>query len=400
MNDIARNGDGKAPENRRQSYAQWVRQAIGLARGKSEPVISLFESSVPEPRALLRAAVAATVEPDFGPFYVSAFSGGNPFVLDMLAARYGVARAQVLGTTGATGGLSLLYGAFTRPGDHILVETPGFDLFQDLAATRGVAVGTFTRRTPDYAIDPAEVEAALRPETRLIVLSNLHNPSGMVLDHHVLGQLAEIAERRGVLLVVDEVYGDYAAASVRPCPAVALSPAVVSVSSLTKIYGLATLRCGWIVGAEPVVEAVRELGSRLEFGISTLAHAVAAQVIEDPAPFLAHSQSVIAQSRPVIARWLAAMQGEGLVQGALPEAGCIFFPRLVGIDDTEAFAAQLIEERGVIVAPGEYFGAAGHVRIGFGLPSDVLEPALGILAGALRARRTASSDARRQLAVR
>jgi aspartate/methionine/tyrosine aminotransferase len=94
------------------------------------------------------------------------------------------------------------------------------------------------------------------------------------------------------------------------------------------------------------------------------------------------------------------MQGEGLVQGALPEAGCIFFPRLVGIDDTEAFAAQLIEERGVIVAPGEYFGAAGHVRIGFGLPSDVLEPALGILAGALRARRTASSDARRQLAVR
>ncbi|MES2059150.1 MAG: pyridoxal phosphate-dependent aminotransferase [Pseudomonadota bacterium] len=399
MSEIDQN-TANAPEPRRQSYAQWVRQAIGLARGKGTPVISLFESSVPEPRALLRAAVAATVEPDFGHFYVSAFSGGNPFVIDMLAARYGVARDQILGTTGATGGLSLLYGAFTRPGDHILVETPGFDLFQDLAATRGVAIGTFTRRAPDYGIDPAEVEARLRPETRLIVLSNLHNPSGMALDHEVLVRLAEIAERRGVLLVVDEVYGDYADASVRPGPAVALSPAVVSVSSLTKIYGLATLRCGWIVGAASVVEAVRDLGSRLEFGISTLSHAVAARVIEDSAPFLAHSQGVIARSRPLIARWLAEMRAEGLVEGDLPEAGCIFFPRLVGVDDTEAFAAQLIEERGVIVAPGEYFGAAGHVRIGFGLQPGVLEPALEILADALRARRATRGDALLSLAAR
>jgi len=400
MNDIDRNTDARAPGIRRQSYAQWVRQAISLARGKGDPVVSLFESSVPEPRALLRAAIAATIEPDFGPYYVSAFSGGNPFVLEVLAARYGVGRNQVLGTTGATGGLALLYGAFTQPGDHILVETPGFDLFQDLAATRGVAVGTFARRNADYAIDPAEVEALLRPETRLIVLSNLHNPSGMALDYAVLCKLAELAERRGVLLVVDEVYGDYADAAARPTPAVSLSPAVVSVSSLTKIYGLATLRCGWIVGAAQVVEAVRDLGSRLEFGISTLSHAVAARVIEDPAPFLAYSQGVIARSRPVVANWLAAMQAEGLVEGALPQTGCIFFPRLVGVDDTEAFAAQLIEERGVIVAPGEYFGAAGHVRIGFGLPSDALESALGSLADALRAHRATPLDARQQLAAR
>ncbi len=102
----------------------------------------------------------------------------------------------------------------------------------------------------------------------------------------------------------------------------------------------------------------------------------------------------------MIARWLAEMRAEGLVEGDLPEAGCIFFPRLVGVDDTEAFAAQLIEERGVIVAPGEYFGAAGHVRIGFGLQPGVLEPALEILADALRARRATRGDALLSLAAR
>lgn len=371
----------------RQSYAQWVREAIALARGKGRPVISLFESSVPEPRALLRKAIQATTAPDFNPFYVSAFSGGNPFLIKMLAERYAVAPEQVLGTTGATGSLSLLYGAFTRPGDHVLVETPGFDLFHEFAADRGVEVDGFARRGPDFTIDPAEVEALLRPRTRLIVLTNLHNPSGMALDYEVLRQLAEIAERRGVLLVVDEVYGDYADDAARPGPAAAISPAIVSVSSLTKIFGLATLRCGWMVGAPEVIATVRELSSRLEFGISSLTHAVAAQVMHDPAPFVAHSLNTIAAARPVIECWLSAMHEEGLVEGRLPDAGCIFFPRLVGIDDTEGFAARLIADRGVIVAPGEYFGAAGHVRVGFGLPTEVLEPALDILADALRAHR-------------
>lgn len=376
-----------APPPRGGSYSQWVNRAITLARGTDRRIVSLFESTVPEPRAALRSTVARLIEPDFGSSYVSAFSGGNPIVLDILAARYGVTRERVLCTTGATACLSLLFRAYGGPDAHVLIETPGFDLFADLAVDRRTAVTHFSRCRPDYAIDPDEVAALIRPNTRMILLSNLHNPSGMPLDHGVLCRLAELAERRDVLLVVDEVYGDYADASVRPCAAAAISPAVVSVSSLTKIYGLATLRCGWVVGAQRVIDRLRSFDARLEFGRSNLAHAVAAEVLRDPAPFERYTHDIVSRAHPVVEGWLRQMDAEGLMTGDLPDAGCIAFPRLVGIDDTEAFAEALIREHGIIVAPGEYFGAAGHVRIGFALPIEQLAPALAGLGDALRTAR-------------
>lgn len=369
------------------SYSRWVGRAIRLARQSDLAPVNLFESSVPEPRMELRNAIAALIEPDFGNSYCSAFAGGNPRVLEMLAESYGVSSEQVLCTTGATGSLSLLFRTFGKDGAHALIETPGFDLFGDLARDRGMAYDTFRRTAPDYSIDLGEISALLRPETRLIVLSNLHNPSGLALQHETLVQLARMAEEHGALLVVDEVYGDYADAEARPCPASTISPSVVSISSLTKIFGLATLRCGWIVGAGPVIADLRDVDSRLEFGRSNLAHAVAAQVLQNPQPFGDHTRGILANARPIIEEWFSEMSREGLIEGVLPRFGCIVFPRLVGIGDTDAFATELIQTHRVIVAPGEYFGSPGCVRIGFGLPPLDLQFGLASLSEALKKHR-------------
>ncbi|MBO9375699.1 aminotransferase class I/II-fold pyridoxal phosphate-dependent enzyme [Sphingomonas histidinilytica] len=368
-----------------ESYAQWVRGALAMARGRDGQAVSLFESSIPEPRELLRNTVLEAVDPAFSPYYVSAFGDGNPFVRDMLAARYGVDRDRILCTTGATGGLSLIYRTFVRPGDHVLIETPGFDLFGYLAEASGAAIDRFRRHGERFEIDVAEVEAMLRPETRLVVLSDLHNPSGMSVPQDVLRKLAALAERRGFLLVVDEVYGDYASKERRPAAAATLSPAVISLSSLTKIYGLAVLRCGWIVGADAVVEQLRRLNGRIEFGISTLSHAIAAHVLSDAELFEANSRRYVERCRPRFEAWFDAMTAEGLMGGALPDDGCICFPSLPGIADSRAFSEWLIERSGVIVAPGEYFGAPGHVRIGFCQEDDKLDAGLRGLEEGLRA---------------
>lgn len=367
------------------SYAQWVRGALATARAHQGNAVSLFESSVPEPRELLRNTVLEAVEPNFSRYYVSAFGDGNPFVRDMLAERYAVDREQVLCTTGATGGLSLIYRAFVKPGDHVLIETPGFDLFGYLAEASGAAIDHFQRSGTRFAIDVAEIEARLRPNTRLVVLSDLHNPSGMLVPQTVLRALAELAERRGFLLVVDEVYGDYAATERRPAAAAALSPAVISLSSLTKIYGLGVLRCGWIVGAPQVIETLRRLNGRIEFGISTLSHAVAAHVMSNAAVFAQHSRSYVERCRPRFQAWFETMVAEGLMGGELPDDGCICFPSLPGIADSRAFSEWLIARSGVIVAPGEYFGAPGHVRIGFCQEDDKLDAGLRGLEEGLRA---------------
>ena len=323
---------------RKQSYAQWVASALKRARTSQGSIYTLFDSSVPEPREMLRSLIAGGVEPEFSAYFTSAFGDGNPYVLDMLANTYEVAAGQILCTTGATGGMSLVYRALTRPGDHILIESPGFDLFADLAESHGVEAETFPRIGGTFAIDLDRIEALIRPETKLIVVSNLHNPSGMLIAHDVMLSLAALAERRGILVAVDEVYGDYADKAARPLAAVRLSPNFLSISSLTKIYGLGSLRCGWVVGAEPVIAQLRDVSARVEFNVSTISHAIGAHVLVNRAAFDAYSAKSVAETRPVFDRWFAELHADGLVDGALPEVGCICFPHFPTIPDTEAFS--------------------------------------------------------------
>jgi aspartate/methionine/tyrosine aminotransferase len=344
---------------------------------------ALFDSSVPEPTALLRETILEAFGPSVPPSYASAFVAGNPFVVRQLQRDYDAPPESILCTTGATGAIALLYRTFLRAGDRVLVENPGFDLFADLAEASGIAVDRFERRPHDWSLDPSAVASALHPRTRLVVLANLHNPSGTLADDATLREVAAMADRNGARLIVDEVYAGYAMA-VPHRPAMRLAPNVVSVSSLTKIYGLSTLRCGWLAGHPDLVAQVRELHDRFEFGVSKLGHAIAALVLENRAPWERHWQDCLGAARPVIEACARDWHAEGLAEGEVPAHGCIWFPHLPEVLDTRHFAAWLIDRFGVLVAPGEFFGAPGHVRIGFGQDAASLGSGLDRFAAGLR----------------
>ncbi len=359
-----------------EAYVQWVRRAVARAMQSHDDAGMLFGSSVQEPVELLRQTVEAGFSAPITSRYTSVFLAGNPYVMEQLAQAYKVDINNILPTTGATGGLSLLYRAYLSPGDHVLVESPGFDLFEDIAHTLRAHVDCFSRGGDRFQIDPDEIERRIKKNTRLIVLTNLHNPSGMLTGDDTLRAVARMAERHNVKVIVDEVYGDYADASARPHRAAELSPNLISVSSLTKIYGLSTLRCGWIVADPEVLAPVRALNDQFEFGVSKLSHAVAALVMENSAAYENYWRTIMAAARPVMTRYFNRWRDEGLVSGLLPDYGCITFPRLSGIADTQSFSAWLADRHGVIVVPGELFRAAGHVRIGFALPQQELDLAL------------------------
>lgn len=384
--DLSARGGAAGPDATLGSYAAWVRASIGALLASKGEAISLFDSSVPEPVELLRATLADAFGHGLTTRYTSAFVAGNPFVVRQLQQQYGVGADSILCTTGATGALSLLYRAFLGAGDRVLVENPGFDLFAGFGEALHVGVDRFERNPLDFRLDPARVAAALRPRTKLIVVSNLHNPSGALAGDAEIREVARIASRAGAHLIVDEVYREYAPAGGRPSPAMTLAENAISVSSLTKIYGLSTLRCGWVAAHPTIVARVRALHDEFEFGVSKLAHAVAALVLENPAPYDAFHRASLDSTRPIIERVAREWLGEGLVTGALPAHGCVWFPRLVGIDDTAAFAQRLSEEHRVFVAPGEFFGAPGHVRIGFAQDPARLEDGLRRLGSALRGR--------------
>jgi len=376
-----------------EAYAQWVRRAISHLASAGTDIVPLFGSSVGEPVELLRELAERAFSAPITHKYQSAFVNGNPYLIDALAERYSVAPERILATTGATSGLSLVYRAFLKPGDHVLVETPGFDLFGDIGRLLGAKVDYFRRSGANFAIDESELASKVNARTKLVVLSNLHNPSGAMLSADVVCRLARVAASHGAHLFVDEVYGDYARTSMPAASAAQLAPNVIAVNSLTKIYGLSTLRCGWVIASPENLAPIRHLSDRFEFGVSKLTHALAALVLDERHRFDAYSEAVLRAARPIMNRHFSEWQQASLVTGKMPRFGCICFLGLAGIHNTLAFSDWLANRYGVIVAPGEFFGAPGHVRLGYALAPDELVKGLTRFSEGLREYLSKHSDA-------
>jgi len=353
----------------------------------ARPEVSiLFDSTIAEPTADLVASVREAFSQQVTSRYVSVFADGNRYAIEAVAKRYGLATDQIVATTGATGALVMIFKALLADGDHVLVERPGFDFLSRLALDAGARVEAFDRHAPGYEVDLEDLRRRLTPRTRAVLITNLHNPSGVWLSPGQIAAIAEVAATVGAVLLVDEVYADFAAATGAP-PAGTLGPNIVTVSSLTKVFGLFALKFGWLAGDADLVARLRASAPDGDMGVSKLSHAVAAHVLEAPGPFEAHWQSVLAATRPVVQRHVDALVADGLLAGDLPPYGCMYFPRVVGVGDTRALAQRLLAEFEVLVAPGEYFGAPGHVRIGFGADAAAIDRGLQRLRAGLTALR-------------
>ena len=371
------------------SYSEWVRRTLAELPGRPDAAV-LYDNTIAEPAAELAQVVASAFAPRLTSRYVSVFAKGNPFVVQAVAKRYGVRPEQVFATTGVASGLALALKALVQPGDRVLVERPGFDLFGQLVREAGAEADPLQRTGPDFRIEPEAVAQALTPRTRAILISNLHNPSGAWLDARALEAIAAAAAKAGAVLIVDEVYRDLAPADGAPTAAL-LAPNVIAASSLTKTFGLYALKCGWLISSPEMIARLRARSPDGDYGVSKLSHAVAAHVLEQPAAFEAHWRRVLASTRQVAATHAAALADAGLIEGELPEYGCMFFPRVTGWTDTFELARRLWADHSLLVAPGEYFGAPGRIRIGFGADDPGLDEGLARLGVALTELKSVAS---------
>ena len=362
-----------------ESYSNWVREVMRAVADEPGAAV-LFDSTIREPTELLAGVARRAFEGGVTDRFESVFAGGNRFVVEAIAARYGVARESVICTTGATSAMAMAIRAYVSSGDHVIVESPCFDLLPGLAEEAGATVSYLPRRAPDFAVDPAELAQLIRSDTKLVLLTHLHNPSGAKLGEDVLAALGELATKTGVPILIDEVYGDFAGSS---RAAAALSPDIISVGSLAKAQGLFALKCGWAIASPIRVQQMLAANSHGDLDLSKLSHAVAALVLEDMAPFDDHWRRTLDATRPVVERHIKAMVDDGLLAGDVPPAGCMCFPLVVGVDDTRALADWLWREHRIVVAPGEFFGLRGHIRIGFGGGAAQLDQGLERLHRAL-----------------
>ena len=370
-----------------EGYAVWVREMLTAVRQSARPMVSLFDSSVPEPKHLLAPLVANAFEDPLTDRYVSAFASGNPYLHDALSKRYSVPEDCILTWTGAADAIDFICRVFCAPKDHIIVESPGFDIFEASARRNRCAVSKLERDHATGGFDITALKSLVRPNTKLIIISDTHNPTGRALSPFLLEKLVETAEEYGIHVVLDAVYADYSERGFGGRPVSVSSPNLLTVSSLTKIFGLSTLRCGWIMGHPDALAPLEDHRAAFGSSISNLTHAISSLVVEEPSAFAAYTASILGQAQPIMEEVFSEWQRLGISDEAIPPTGPITFPRLIGIDDTREFSQRVFRESGLIVVPGELFGKSGHIRIGFAKPAYDLNKALTILTDAILAER-------------
>lgn len=186
---------------------------------------------------------------------------GYPPLQERLARLNGVPPECVVAAAGTSMANHLAMAATVEPGDEVLVEHPTYELLVSTLEYLGASVRYFERRVEDgFRIDPEEVGRKITSRTRLIAITNLHNPSGALADEETLRAVGEIAKHHNSLVLVDEVYLE-ALFEQRPRPAFHLGEQFLVTSSLTKGYGLSGLRCGWVLAAPELAERMWQINN-------------------------------------------------------------------------------------------------------------------------------------------
>ncbi len=269
----------------------------------------------------------------------------------------------------------LAMAALIEHGDEILVETPAYEPILALADYFGAKVKRFSRRFENnYAIDMDDLAAKLSPGTRLIILTNLHNPSSMLVPENTLREIGALARKVGARVLVDEVYLE-AMFDDAPCSSVRFGDEFVATRSLTKGYGLSGLRCGWIIAAPDVAERIRRLDDIFDAVGPHPAERLSVLALAQLEKLKKRAKDVLDENRRAFREFLENSAGLEVVWSDL---GTTMFPKLER-GEVGPFCARLLEKYDTAVVPGRFFEAPQHMRIGLCCPPDAFRHGLAAL---------------------
>jgi aspartate/methionine/tyrosine aminotransferase len=257
----------------------------------------------------------------------------------------------------------LAMAASADAGDEVLIEQPTYGLLLDTARYLGLKVRRFQRPAEiDFQVDIDDLKRNVSDRTKLIVLCNLHNPSGALLQQDALRDIGHIARSAGARVLVDEVYLEMLWQS-QPESAVHLDPEIfISTNSLTKAYGLSGLRCGWVLAPAELAERmwhINDLHGATPVFPGELLSVIAFSKL---AAISAKQKSVLDENRRMLRDFL---ETQSLLEHFWPEHGTVVFPRLRS-GDTADFCERLKREHEISVVPGVFFEDPARIRIGVG----------------------------------
>jgi hypothetical protein len=297
---------------------------------------------------------------------------GLPSLREKIAEHCGANDKNVVYTMGTAMANHVAMASIIEPDDEVLIEHPVYELLLSTAQYLGANITRFRRTFEnDFQIDTDELSSLVSAKTKLIILTNLHNPSNAFTDEETLKKVGAIAGKVGAKVLVDEVYLE-AAFPKHPRSAFLLGDEFVTTASLTKVYGLSGLRCGWVLAEEKLAESMWRL---IDLFYATPVHAselMSIHVFKKMDFIRERSMKIISANNEVIQDFFSTCDK------FVPPKDCyglVTFPKLLsGV--TDDFCVQLRNNFETSVVPGRFFEMPEHIRIGLGIKSEMLKQGL------------------------
>ena len=299
-----------------------------------------------------------------------------------IALHHGVDPECVVESAGTSMANHLAMATIIEPGDEVLIEHPAYGPILDVARYLQANVKRFRRIEENgWAVDPKEVQRCITSKTRLIVITNLHNPTSALTPDSVLREIGDISRSIGALVLVDEVYLD-AVYEGTPRTSFHLGPEFVVTSSLTKVYGVSGLRCGWILAHPDLAWKMRRLNDLYSatpvhpgelLGVAAFKHL---DLLRERA------RRIVEADRKLLRDFLGHQTA---LSAVWTDWGTTSFMRLSRSrgSDADAFLERLRSEFETSAVPGRFFEMPDHFRIGIGVNTEMFAEGLDRIGRAL-----------------
>lgn len=285
-------------------------------------------------------------------------------------------KEDILLTIGAAGALFIIATTLLEKDDEIIVVRPNYATNIETPRAIGASIKYIDLQFEEgFALDIDKITTAISPKTKYISVTHPHNPTGACLEETQIRALGRLAEEKGFHLLVDETYRDMVFGEQLPLAATC-SPRIISVSSLSKTYGLPGLRTGWIICRDPLLmESFLAAKEQIHICGPVLDEELAYRYLLHKDKYFGRIKQDIAEKFQIVKTWMAAQENYGAgrlsFEWVEPRGGCIGFPRMKqpGKVDIDRFYHILLEKYGTYVGPGHWFEMPRHyMRIGFGWP--------------------------------
>jgi aspartate aminotransferase len=267
-------------------------------------------------------------------------------------------------------------------GDEVIISAPYWVSYPDIIKyAGGKPVVVPTRAEDEFILHASEVEKAITPRTRMVIVNSPSNPTGAVIPPDEFAKILDVCKRRHVWLLSDECYSHFTYGEAKPFSIASLAGAkehTIIAGSFSKTFAMTGWRMGYVLAPKPLVDAVAKLQSQSTSNPNSITQYAALEAMRGSMDTVTTMLAEYARRRESILKGLRAIPG---ITCATPHGAFYAFPSVAAhlnkqMPDDVAVAKQLLEREHVAVVPGEPFGAPGHIRISYATSMERIQEGL------------------------